>query len=218
MESLALARPGRAAGDLAQHYRARVSEMGADFEHYLYGMHGVGIGSEPEYMLGEAEVLYVDFGCIYKHYFSDTGTTLALSEPRAELIQRHEALKGCVADAVETIRPGTRSSTVRGAMWDVLRSNGIEVSFPHGHGLGVEIRDYPILVADNGLRITDDCVDVPSDLPLEEGMVINLEAGVFMPGIASLHIEQSFVVTSDGSRLLVPQDRSRPFIPTASSV
>ena len=103
-------------------------------------------------------------------------------------------------------------------MWDVLRSNGIEVSFPHGHGLGVELRDYPILVADNGLRITDDCVDVPSDLPLEEGMVINLEAGVFMPGIASLHIEQSFVVTSDGSRLLVPQDRSRPFIPTASSV
>jgi len=35
---------------------------------------------------------------------------------------------------------------------------------PYGHGLGLEIREYPILVANNGLRITDDCVDVRSEL------------------------------------------------------
>ena len=103
-------------------------------------------------------------------------------------------------------------------MWDTLESNGVRNSYPHGHGLGVEVRDYPILVADNGRRIKDECVDEPSDLPLEAGMVINLEAAVFMPGVASVHIEQSFVVTSDGNRLLVPQDRSGPFIPGASSV
>jgi len=49
---------------------------------------------------------------------------------------------------------------------------------------------------------------VPSDLPLEVDMVINLEVPIFMPGIGSVHTEQSFVVTRNGSRPLVPQARS----------
>jgi Xaa-Pro aminopeptidase len=93
----------------------------------------------------------------------------------------------------------------------------ITASFPHGHGLGLEVRDYPIIVADNEKRIRDDCVDVSSDLPLESDMVINLEAMIAMPGTGSLHIEQSFVVTPEGSRLLAPQDRTGPIQPTVSS-
>ena len=79
--------------------------------------------------------------------------------------------------------------------------------------MGLEVRDYPILVADNGARIFDDCVDVSSDLSLEADMVINLEAMVFMPGVASPHIEQSFLVTAEGSRPLVLQDRTEPLQP-----
>ena len=45
-------------------------------------------------------------------------------------------------------------------------------------------------------------------------MVINLEASIFMPGVSSLHIEQSFVVTPAGSRPLVPQDRTQPVQPS----
>ena len=50
-------------------------------------------------------------------------------------------------------------------------------------------------------------------LDLEADMVINLEVMISMPGIASPHIECSFVVTADGNRPLVPQDRSRPVQP-----
>ena len=68
-------------------------------------------------------------------------------------------------------------------------------------------------MADNGLRVSDDCVDVASDMPLEENMVLNLEASMFLPGVGSLQMERSLVITPDGCRDLVPQDRSRPFIP-----
>ena len=98
-------------------------------------------------------------------------------------------------------------------MWAALEERGIAVSFPHGHGVGLEVRDYPILVADTGLRIRDDCVDEPADLPLEENMVLNMEAMVFALGEASVHIEQSFVVGAAGAEPLVEQDRSSPFIP-----
>lgn len=48
------------------------------------------------------------------------------------------------------------------------------------YAIGLDVRDYSILVAANGRRIQDDCVDVSSDLPPEEGMVINLEASLLL--------------------------------------
>jgi len=44
-------------------------------------------------------------------------------------------------------------------------------------------------------------------------MVVNLEAPLFMAGVSSLHIEETYLVTSDGSRPLVAQERRRPVIP-----
>jgi Xaa-Pro aminopeptidase len=96
-------------------------------------------------------------------------------------------------------------------MWTVFRAHGFEAAFPHGHGLGLEPREYPILVDDNSLRIQDGCIDLPSDLPLEEGMVINLEAGMFVPERGSLQIEKTFVVENEACRALIPQARDAAY-------
>jgi Xaa-Pro dipeptidase len=109
------------------------------------------------------------------------------------------------------MRPGVKSSFVQKAMAQVAREAGLTNSFPHGHGMGLEIRDYPILVPANGLQIRDECIAVDSDLPLEEGMVINLEAPLFMPTAGALQVEKTFVVTAQVARELVPQDRAHPF-------
>ncbi|MBI3942352.1 MAG: aminopeptidase P family protein [Chloroflexi bacterium] len=212
MESYALARPGVSFADLAQHFRVHIAAMGADFDHFAYSKRGLGMASEAGHILSDADVMWVDFGCVYRHYFSDSGTTLALHVLPPALSERRDALRDCVAAGAEVIRPGVKSSAVQSAMWQTLAARGITTSFPHGHGMGLDLRDYPILVADNGLRISDDCVDLPSDLPLEPNMVINLEASLFMPEVASLHVEQSFLVSANGGRSLVPQDRSRPIV------
>ena len=212
MDSLALARPGLSVSEMAAHYRAKAAELGADFDHFAFGVRGLGMTTETNYQLAADDVLYVDFGCIYRYCFSDSGTTLALQEPPAELGVRHAALRACMDAGEEALRPGAKASTVAGAMVQALHDRGITASFPHGHGVGLEVRDYPILVPDNGLRIKDDCVDLPSDLTLEADMVLNLEAPLFMPGVGSLHIEQSYVVTPQGSRPLVDQHRQRPVV------
>ena len=213
MEALALARPGTRFADLKAHFRARVAEMGADFDHFIYSMRGLGISSEADYALGEDDVTYVDWGCVYRHYFSDTGTTLALKEPEGDMRDRHIAVVDSMEAGVQTLRPGALASEARDAMWAVLADRGVGTANPHGHGVGLEVRDYPILVADNGLRIKDDCVDVASDLPLEPNMVLNLETMIFMPDVGSVHNEQTFVITLDGCAPLVEQMRDRPVIP-----
>jgi len=215
MESLALARAGHPIADVVARYRLHVAEQGADFDHFAFGVNGLGIATEPSYILSSDDVLYVDFGCIYRHYFSDSGTTLAMVPLSGALQDRHSALDACFAAGTEAIRPGVLASSVQAAMREALSTRGVHASSPHGHGFGLEVRDYPILVADTGLRIRDDCVDVPSDLPLEANMVINLEAAVFLPGIGSVHREQTFVVTDNSSRSLIAQERARPVHPLA---
>lgn len=190
-----------------QDYRSQVAASGADFEHFIYSLRGLGLAQEPDYTLALDDILCVDFGCIYKGYFSDTGMTIEMPQAPEPLRDRYDDLKACMAAAVDCVRPGVRSSVVQDAMQSTMAARGVTATFPHGHGLGLEIRDYPILVPDNGLRISDDCVDEPSDLPLEENMVINLEVTVMAPGIGAVEIEQTFVVTANGSRPLVEQDR-----------
>ena len=68
--------------------------------------------------------------------------------------------------------PDVYSETVPAATWTVL-----------------ELCNHPILVAYTELRLRDDCVDELADLPLEENMVLKVEAMVFALGEASLHIE-----------------------------
>ena len=213
LETLALARPGVLVADLVQHFRLRLAEQGADFEHFAFGYRGMGLATEPGYRLAADDVQFMDWGCLYQHYYSDTGTTLAVRDLSPLLAERHAALRACMAAGIDAIRPGVKASAVRGAMKEALAERGITAVNPHGHGIGLEVRDYPILVADNGLRLRDDCIDVPSDLPLEVDMVFNLECAIFMPGVGSPHIERSFVVTPQGSRPLTPQDRSGPIQP-----
>lgn len=212
MESLAMARPGLPVSEMAAHYRAKAAELGADFDHFAFGVRGLGMTTETSYQLAADDVLYVDFGCIYRYCFSDSGTTLAMQELPAALNERFAALRACMDAGEAALRPGAKASAAADAMAQALHERGITGSFPHGHGVGLEVRDYPILVPDNGLRVQDDCVDLPSDLSLEENMVLNLEAPLFMSGVGSLHIEQSYVVTPQGSRPLVEQHRRRPVV------
>lgn len=213
METLATARPGVSVSSLVQRFRERTATMGANFDHFAVGLHGMGIAPETSHVLTDEDICYVDFGCTYQGYFADSGTTLALRALSPDLLARHAALRACVDAALENMRPGVRASLVRAAMWITLGDRGITASFPHGHGLGLEARDYPILVANNGLRIRDEIVNVSSDLPLEVNMVINLESAIFVTSVASVHIEKSFLITPDGCEPLISQDRGCPVMP-----
>ena len=199
--------PGVSLGEASEIFRRLVAEEGADVDHFAIAPRGVGLVTTPGYTFAPGDVFFFDFGCIYHGYFSDSGTTVAVGEPSPETVARHAVIRGSLEAGAAALKPGVAASDVRAAMWDALTAGGITDSHPHGHGFGLEVRDYPIIVPANGLRIRDDSIDVSSDLPLEQGMVVNLEVPVFTLGVASIHIEQSFVVTNVGARLLVPQER-----------
>ena len=128
MEALALARPGQPIADVVQHYRQQIAKDGADFDHFAFGVRGLGLATEPNYILTDDDILYVDFGCIYEGCFSDSGTTLTMREPSATLIGRHRALRECVEAGVEAMTPGAKASAAQAAMWKTLNAHGITAS------------------------------------------------------------------------------------------
>lgn len=205
-------RAGVSVGQAAQDFRGRVANDGADFDHFAVSVRGLGFASGGPVALERGDAMYVDFGCTRGGWFSDSGTTLSVGEPSSTTVEQFEAVRDCVAAGAAGLRPGVAASSVQAAMLATLIERGITESFPHGHGLGVEVRDYPLIMADNGGVIADDCVDVSSDLILEENMVINLEAPLLTPGVRSVHCEQTFVVTAGGCRPLIAQDREAPVV------
>ena len=208
--ALADARAGASMQDLAHTYRIRLAEQGADLDHFAFCPDGLGIATEPDYHLKPNTTLYLDFGCIYRSYTSDAGLTVCVGPPTDETIRRYRALQTCMAAGAAALVPAAPASAVPAAMQAALAAHGITHCHPHGHGIGLEPRDYPILVPDTHLRIHDDCIDEPADLPLEPNMVVSLEAGLFHPDVGSFQLEQSFTITPTGSEPLTLQDRAEP--------
>ena len=93
-----------------------------------------------------------------------------------------------------------------------LDKSGLKRSNGHGHGIGLEPREYPMIYRGVEKKLTGRVMKASADASLEENMVINLETPYYYLGVGSFHIEKSFVVTTRGFRELIPQKRETPFI------
>jgi Xaa-Pro dipeptidase len=210
MPALETAREGMSTAEIALRFRESVAAAGGDFDHFAFGPSGVGLVTETAVELRRGDTLYADFGLVHDGWFADSGTSLSVGPPAHAAARDHAAVRDCVAAGAAVLRPGRRGSFVQAAMQETLRELGVTESFPHGHGLGLEVRDYPLIMPDRGLLIKDECIELPYDLELEPGMIVNLEAPLFTLGLRSVHCEQTFVITDDGCRPLVTQDRDSP--------
>jgi Xaa-Pro dipeptidase len=217
MTILGSVRPGVSVEELVAEFRLRAAQAGADLDHFALAPRGLGFAAGGPVTIEHGDALYVDFGVIWGGWFSDSGTTVCVGAASERTLEQFAAVRDCVAAGAAALRPGEPASAAAAAMREALGARGITESFPHGHGLGIEVRDYPLIMPDNGGRIADECVSVPSDLILEENMVVNLEAPVLTPGVRSVHCEQTFVLTGNGARPLTRQDREAPVVSTCGS-
>ena len=208
-EALALACVGSSWRELTDLYRMKLAEHGADLDHFSGSPTGFGLATEADYRLPERGSMYFDHGCRLRSWFSDTGHTIAFGPPDDACRQRQAAVRDAVAAGAEQLAPGKPASAAAEAMRQALDAAGLS-GFPHGHGIGLEVRDYPIVVPDTGLRIADDFVSRPADLALEAGMVLNLESAVWAADVSSVHCERSFVIAGGGCRPLADQPRDEP--------
>ena len=208
-------RAGCSLADLSQEFRSRAASRGADFDHFSIGAFGLGYVTHAAYELpDEPGVLprlrvHNSLG-----WFSDSGLTVCIGEcdaattadtkPCAIALLRGQGWSARALKPRRSRKPWCRSS----------RSGEYPNHFHMATASAWKFADHPVLMPTNGKVIRDDCVELSADLSLEQGMVVNLQAPVLTPGVRSVHCEQTFVITADGCRPLVCQDRQQPVLGT----
>ena len=161
------------------------------------------VGREP---LEPGDLIRLDIGCRYLHYFADTSRTLVVGEPTHSQRQAYSAIRAGVQAACDRIRPGTKVSELFDVCMATIRANGLPNFERHhcGHSIGLEMYEPPMVVG--GGRSSDIFAKGP-DRPLEPGMLVNIEAPLYHLGFGGMNVEDTLLVTPTGAEWLTTLDR-----------
>ncbi len=142
--------------------------------------------------LKEGDAVVIDIGCIYENYCSDMTRTLYVGKKKSELFKKiHGIVQESQHKGIKKLRAGLRGGDIDGACREVIEKAGFADAFTHGtgHGVGIEIHEPP-------------WVRAKSDNPLEAGMIVTVEPGIYLDGKLGVRIEDTLLVTKNGSEIL----------------
>lgn len=150
-----------------------------------------------EKKLKEGELVVFDMGAIYKGYCSDLTRTFCLGEATSKQKQIFGVAYEAQRKAIEAIKPGKKAGDIDARARKLISDRGFGEYFPHltGHGVGIDIHEYPIL--DKGIETI-----------LEPNMVTTVEPGIYLPGVGAARVEDMVLITEDGSEVLTKTERN----------
>jgi Xaa-Pro aminopeptidase len=137
------------------------------------------------------DCVMIDYGAVSDGYHSDETCTYMMGGASA----RQREVYSCVREAHDRAIRGVRSGVSCGEIDRIgrayLEEAGLGGYFSHGtgHGVGLDIHEFPRLAAGRGEI-------------LQAGMVVTVEPGVYFPGIWGIRIEDTVLVTDEGCEVL----------------
>ncbi|MFO8059237.1 MAG: Xaa-Pro peptidase family protein [Bacillota bacterium] len=133
------------------------------------------------------EFLKLDLGPTFAGYASDATRTLAFGPASGRMKEVYRTVLRAQLAALDSCRAGVPCCELHNAAARVIEDAGYGQYFNHPVGHGVW--GPPLVGAD-------------SNRPLEAGMVITVEPGIYIPGWGGVRIEDSVVVTEEGCQIL----------------
>lgn len=157
--------------------------------------------AEPHYHPGDVQLrrgsfVLCDFGAQYEHYASDLTRTWVWGKGVPDHKDVYDTVLRAHEAAVAAVKPGAKGADVHNAAAAVIDASRWKGRFIHsiGHSLGLAVHDGGVL-------------HPRMDLTLEEGMVVTIEPGIYVPGFGGVRIEDDVVVTRNGCQFLTKAPR-----------
>lgn len=164
-------------------------------------------GQATERIVEVGDFVKMDYGAIVDGYYSDFTRTVVVGPPSEKQQEIYDIVLKAQEESLKQIGPGKTCSEMDEVGRSIIREAGYGDNFGHslGHSLGLAIHEKP------GMRSTDHTV-------LQEGMVITVEPGIYIPDFGGVRIEDLVVITKDGHKNLTKSTKDLQIIPTTIEV
>lgn len=137
------------------------------------------------------DFITMDFGAVADGYHSDMTRTVAVGAVSERQKEVYNTVLRAQEAVLAALKPGLSCKAADKIARDVIEKAGYGEYFTHstGHGVGVEIHEFPRLSA------------MSADT-LKIGEVVTDEPGIYLPGEFGVRIEDMALITPDGCKNL----------------
>ncbi len=189
-----LIRPGAVERDIALELEFAMRRRGAEEKSFdtivasgLCGALPHGVASSK--IISSGDLVTIDFGARWRGYHSDETITVAVGPVSARMLEIFDVVLEAHDRAMDAVQPGAALRDIDSIARDYIAKRGYGDYFGHslGHGVGLEVHEHP-------------AVSAQSEVSAEEGMVVTIEPGIYIPDLGGVRIEDMVCVTADGCR------------------
>ncbi len=143
------------------------------------------------------DAIVVDFGATFGGYCSDmTRTICSNGHLNGELAGVYDIVLHAQQAGIDMLKPGVKCADIDNACRNIIENAGYGDNFNHstGHGVGLDVHEMPVLSS-------------RSESELQEGMVVTVEPGIYIPDVGGVRIEDMLVITANGSKSLTSSSK-----------
>lgn len=151
--------------------------------------------------IAKGDLVLFDLGVIHKGYCSDITRTVAYHSIAPEQNNIYHTVLAAEEKAIEVAQLGVSVGEIDQAARNHITQAGYGEFFPHriGHGLGVEVHEYPSMHSNNELK-------------LQAGMCFTIEPGIYVPNTGGVRIEDMIYMTESGPEILTKSSKNLQII------
>jgi Xaa-Pro aminopeptidase len=145
--------------------------------------------------LEAGDTVMVDLGAAVQGYQADASRTFVLGPPNRRQLHAWDVVRRAHEATLELARPGTPCRELHRVAAEIIERAGFTVAHRVGHGIGLATSfEWPSLDTE--------------EAPLEPGVTICIEPGVYALGSGNMKLEDDILITDGGCELLTTSDRT----------
>ena len=141
------------------------------------------------------DVITIDFGCKYEGYCSDMTRTIFAGYIPEDVKPIYDLVLKNQTQTQEEYKEGANVKILARMVENDFKLNGYDLIHSLGHGVGLDIHEYPYIHGKN-------------DFILKDKMVITNEPGIYLPGKFGVRIEDTTLITKSGCINLTKSDKN----------
>jgi len=182
--------------DIALEFEYFMRKSGADglaFDTILVSgkrtTHQHGVPSEKK--INNGDFVIIDFGALYKGYRCDISRAFVVGQATAKQKDIYYTVMKAQQKGLDLLKVGVRGKNVCADVRRIIEDAGYGdyTGYVLGHGVGLEVHEAPKFSSYN-------------ELVFEEGHVVTVDPGIYIPGWGGVRIEDTVVIEKNACKVL----------------